>query len=80
MRHNVAGILLQAPNNKDNINDWHLFDNQSQGRKCGRSCHDSINTKWHKMLENVEANTGYTHQWREDFAKPFKGIVRACLM
>ena len=58
-------------------NDWHLFDNQAlRLGSAGDPAMIPVNI-WHKMLENVKTNTGYTHQWREDFAKPFKGIVQA---
>ena len=32
---------------------------------------------WRKMLKNAKNHTGYTHQWKEDFATPFKGLVQA---
>lgn len=32
---------------------------------------------WEAALEHAKGHTGYTHQWRESFAHPFKGIVQA---
>ena len=32
---------------------------------------------WEAALAHAKGHTGYTHQWRESFAHPFKGIVQA---
>ena len=32
---------------------------------------------WHAALEHSSKHTGYTHQWREDFAQPLRGLVQA---
>lgn len=32
---------------------------------------------WQPMLDLAAGHTGYTHQWREGFAQPFRGIVMA---
>ena len=32
---------------------------------------------WHAALEHAKGHTGYTHQWREPFALPFRGLVQA---
>ena len=32
---------------------------------------------WQKLLTRVRSHTGYTHQWKEDFAQAYKGICQA---
>ena len=32
---------------------------------------------WHAALEHAAGHTGYTHQWREPFAQPLRGLVQA---
>ena len=32
---------------------------------------------WEPLLKVCKNHTGYTHQWREDFAQQYKGIVQA---
>ena len=32
---------------------------------------------WKPLLDVCKNHTGYTHQWREDFAQQYKGIVQA---
>lgn len=32
---------------------------------------------WENALEHASGHTGYTHQWREDFALPLRGLVQA---
>lgn len=32
---------------------------------------------WHLALEHAAGHTGYTHQWREVFAQPLRGLVQA---
>ena len=32
---------------------------------------------WHHALEVAAGHTGYTHQWREAFAQPLRGLVQA---
>jgi hypothetical protein len=32
---------------------------------------------WHAAREHAAGHTGYTHQWREPFAQPLRGLVQA---
>ena len=32
---------------------------------------------WENALEHASGHTGYTHQWREEFASPLRGLVQA---
>jgi len=57
-------------------NDWHLFDGALRLGSAGDPAMIPA-TVWQKMLKNVRTHTGYTHQWREDYAQGLKGICQA---
>ena len=58
-------------------NDWHLFDGKAlRMGSAGDPAMFGVEI-WQKMLKNAKNHTGYTHQWKEDFAQAYKGICQA---
>jgi hypothetical protein len=58
-------------------NDWHLFDGASVRFGAAGDPAMVPFDIWQAILQHCETHTGYTHQWRRDWAQHLKGICQA---
>ena len=59
------------------LTDWSVFDHQKV--RLGSAGDPAMVPAqiWHAVLDHAASHTGYTHQWREPFAQPLRGLVQA---
>lgn len=58
-------------------NDWHLFDDVSL--RLGSAGDPAMvpSDLWIEPILRSKDHTGYTHQWRQEWAQPLRGLVQA---
>jgi hypothetical protein len=58
-------------------NDWHLFDDVALRLGSAGDPAMAPGSVWVEPILRARTHTGYTHQWRQDWAQNLKGIVQA---
>jgi hypothetical protein len=58
-------------------NDWHLFDDASVRFGAAGDPAMVPAEVWDNILQYCGSHTGYTHQWRQDWAQHLRGICQA---
>ena len=58
-------------------NDWHLFDDVALRLGSAGDPAMAPGNVWVEPILRARTHTGYTHQWRQEWAQHLKGIVQA---